>query len=314
MRLTCEKCQSWKRHQSPHSARVSHQVKSSTSGSFRLMTTPLALMTTATSGPTVQTGCHTSSTRCLQRLANMCDLSRRRQITLGSKKYLTDPCCNSFGQAEGPAYVFNDLPHKNVDALPQQEEQERRRLDGQKKGSQHVQMVVDARGCTVCFHTRDARGSPRHLRCVTAVAAASVYGPEGVRPTAIRILDTMYGDGSDDDNDHDNDGATDDDNDDGNDGSGPTYIVDAAAGAAPLPVPGQAEEHWTSQYDGQKQESIGVEWEAVEVGGPAQVIERTDKLPPDARRSNNESIKLYRLYVLGASYSVAWERATAVDG
>ncbi len=170
-------------------------------------------------------------------------------------------CCrlvlsSSCGQTDGPAHVCNDLQHKKMAPCLNRGKRNEDVLNG-RKGRNHVQMIVDTKDCTVCFNTRDAPGNPRHSRCVTSVAEASVYAPEGARPAELPSLDTTYGDDTDDGNDHAHDDASGDDNHDGNDANGPpTGSVDAAAGAVPQPVPGEAAEHWESQHDGQEDSGV----------------------------------------------------------
>jgi hypothetical protein len=74
-------------------------------------------------------------------------------------------------------------------------------------------------------------------------------------------------------------------------------------GAEPAPVP----EDLPQDDDEPVEEGFEADWEEVEVGDPAQTIASADDLPPGARLSKNDGIKMWRVYFKEENQSFTWE-------
>ena len=55
------------------------------------------------------------------------------------------------------------------------------------------------------------------------------------------------------------------------------------------------------------EDGLKTDWEEVEVGDPAQTSASTIDLPPGARLSENNSIKMWRVYFKELNQSFTWE-------
>ncbi len=85
-----------------------------------------------------------------------------------------------------------------------------------------------------------------------------MHAPQGDHSQELHRLDTIYGDDTDDDNDHAIYNSNDDDSHDDNDDSAPpAHLVDAAAHAVPSLVPGEAEQPADGENDNCESENEG---------------------------------------------------------
>ena len=67
------------------------------------------------------------------------------------------------------------------------------------------------------------------------------------------------------------------------------------------------EEVFEAEDEGQMEDGPEADWEVVEVGDPAQTTLSADDLPPGARLSKNDGIKMWRVYFKEENQSFTWE-------
>ena len=176
-----------------------------------------------------------------------------------------------------------------------------------KKGGQHFRMVVDTCASMVRFDTKEGEGGWRDLSCVKLTAQTQSAIPKASQPDEIMRLADDYPEDEDDSEEgnyeaHDVAGAC------------PSELLDAAMGAAPAPVPEdlpqddeeRMEEEFEVDAKVQGSPDADAEWEdVVEVREAAQTMESAgDELPPGARLSKHESIKMWRVYFKRGKYIV----------
>ena len=158
---------------------------------------------------------------------------------------------------------------------------------------------------TARFDTKEGEGGPRHLRCIKLTAQAPAAMPETGQPVEIMRLADVYGERESDSDDEPSDAAS----------ECPSELVDAAMGAEPAPVPadlpqdddGPMEEGFEAEDEGQMEDGLKTDWEEVEVGDPEQTTASAGDLPPGARLSKNDGIKMWRVYFKGEDQSSTWE-------
>ena len=154
-------------------------------------------------------------------------------------------------------------------------------------------MVVNTCAITARFDTKEGEGGWRHLRCIKLTAQAPAAMPEAGQPVEIMRLADEYGEREGDSDDEPSHAAS----------ECPSELVHAAMGAEPAPVP----EDLSQDDDEPVEEGFEADWEEVEVGDPAQTIESAEDLPPGARLSKNDGIKMWRVYFKAENQSFTWE-------